>query len=401
MISYEIFRQIRHLRDEKKFSAAQIAAELGLNLKTAEKWVRQTSYRPRRSPRRPSKLDPFKGEIVAMLERHAYTAQQIFQELKARGFGGGYGVVKEWVRQVRPARQPAYLTLEFAPGECAQVDWGSGGEVPVGGTRRRLSFLVMVLCSSRMMYVEFTLGQGMEHFLSCLQRGFEFFGGVPAKVMIDNLKTGVLGHPFGEPARFHPRFLDFAAHYGFQPAACGVRKPNEKGRVENGVGYLKKNFLAGLNPPAFEAVNPAARQWLDTVANVRPHGETRRKPLEMFAEEKPRLGPLPVLPYDPAVLRRILDDRFVATFDAAETYDKDAFIKIFAGDVDPTASQSLTYDAVIIDGDTAVLVGNDTARGTRDGAAYTTVYKYTATYIHRHGRWLALAEHIVEVPQAK
>jgi hypothetical protein len=105
--------------------------------------------------------------------------------------------------------------------------------------------------------------------------------------------------------------------------------------------------------------------------------------------------------YDPAVLRRILDDRFVATFDAAETYDKDAFIKIFAGDVDPTASQSLTYDAVIIDGDTAVLVGNDTARGTRDGAAYTTVYKYTATYIHRHGRWLALAEHIVEVPQAK
>jgi hypothetical protein len=105
--------------------------------------------------------------------------------------------------------------------------------------------------------------------------------------------------------------------------------------------------------------------------------------------------------YDPTVLRRILDERFVATFGADKTYDKEAFIKLFADDVDPTASQTLTYEAVIIDGDTAVLVGNDNARGTREGAAYTTVYKYTATYIRRQGRWRALAEHIVEVPQAK
>jgi ketosteroid isomerase-like protein len=105
--------------------------------------------------------------------------------------------------------------------------------------------------------------------------------------------------------------------------------------------------------------------------------------------------------YDPTVLRRILDERFVATFNAAKTYDKEAFIKLFAGDVDPTASQTLTYEAVIIDGDTAVLVGIDTARGTRNGAPYTEVYKYTATYIRRQGRWLALAEHIVDVPQAK
>ena len=91
----------------------------------------------------------------------------------------------------------------------------------------------------------------------------------------------------------------------------------------------------------------------------------------------------------------------IATFGAAKTYDKEAFIKLFAGDVDPTASQTLTYEAVIIDGDTAVLVGTDTAHGTRDGAAYTAVYRYTVTYIRRQGRWLALAEHIVKVPQAK
>jgi len=100
---------------------------------------------------------------------------------------------------------------------------------------------------------------------------------------------------------------------------------------------------------------------------------------------------------DTDTLRRILDDRFVATL-GTRTYDKEAFIKVFARDVDPTASQTLTYEAVIIDGDTAVLVATDTARGARDGAPRTAVYKYTATYIRRDGRWRALAEHIVKVP---
>jgi ketosteroid isomerase-like protein len=103
---------------------------------------------------------------------------------------------------------------------------------------------------------------------------------------------------------------------------------------------------------------------------------------------------------DASVLRRILDDRFVATL-GAKTYDKEAFIALFAGDVDPTESETLNYEAVLIDGDTAVLVGTDTAHGTREGAAYTAVYKYTVTYIRRQGHWVALAEHIVKVPQAK
>ena len=84
-----------------------------------------------------------------------------------------------------------------------------------------------------------------------------------------NLKTGVLSHPIGERATFHPRYLDFAAHYGFSPSACNVRKANEKGRVENGVGYVKKNFLAGLElPPGLSALNTAARHWMDSIANV-------------------------------------------------------------------------------------------------------------------------------------
>ena len=106
--------------------------------------------------------------------------------------------------------------------------------------------------------------------------------------------------------------------------------------------------------------------------------------------------------HDAATLRRILDDKFLASFGAEKPLDKEAFIKeIVSADVDPTESQTLTDRRVIIDQDTAVVVGIDTERGTRKGAAYTVVYRYTVTYIRRNGQWLALAEHLVEVPQSK
>jgi transposase len=305
MIDYETFCRLRQLHDEAGLKVSQIATELRLDPKTVERWVNQKSYQQRQGTKRASKLDPFKQPIAALLARHPYTAQQILQQVREQGYAGGYSILKEFVRQVRPARKPAYLMLEFAPGECAQVDWGNFGTVPVGNTRRRLSFFVMVLCYSRLLYVEFTLTEGMEQFLTAHRHALEFFQGVPAKVMIDNLKVGVLSHPRGQRALFHPRYLDLAGHYGFEPVACNVRAGNEKGRVESGVGYVKKNFLAGLEIPSFAAVHPAALQWRDTIANVRLHGETHRKPIEMFAEEKPRLRPLPGLPYDCAVVRPI------------------------------------------------------------------------------------------------
>src|SRR5205085_1565254 len=87
----------------------------------------------------------------------------------------------------------------------------------------------------------------------------------------DNCKTAVLSHPLGQPAQFNPRYLDFANHYGFKVRACGVRKGNEKGRVENGVKFVKENFLRGLELPPWPALNPAGRHWLDTIANIRIH----------------------------------------------------------------------------------------------------------------------------------
>jgi transposase len=302
MIDYQTYCQIRHLFTEKKLGLRQIARELKVGLNTVRKWAQRESFNKAAMPKRPSKLDLVRGEIIRLLEQHDYSAQQIYQQVKERGYQGRYSILKAFVRQVRPKQRPAFLTLVFQPGECAQVDWGCAGSVPVGSTRRRLSFFVMVLAFSRKMYLEFTLAETLEHFLSCHQHAFEYFGGVSRQVWVDNCKVAVLSRAAGSLV-LNPRYLDLANHYGFEIRACGVGQPQEKGRVENGVGYVKKNFLAGLDLSDFQIVNPAARHWLDTVANVRVHRQTQKTPQELFAQEK--LKPLHPLPYETSVLETL------------------------------------------------------------------------------------------------
>ncbi|MCX6943542.1 MAG: IS21 family transposase [Opitutales bacterium] len=308
MIDYEMYSRIRYAHEQEHLSVRQIARKLGVDRKTVRRWIHRKNFGPCTAGggklHRPSKLDGFKGTVMGLLESHPYTAVQLLPRLREQGYSGGYTILKAYVRSVRPKRAPAFLTLHFAPGQCAQADWGSAGSIRVGNTRRALSFFVMVLCHSRRAYLEFTLGQSQEQWLLCHQHAFEYFGGLlPAEVMVDNCKTAVLSHPVGGPPILNPRYLDFANHCGFAVKACGPRKPNEKGRVESGVGYVKTSFLSGLGLTDFAAINPAARIWLDTIANVRIHGETKRSPLELFAEEKGRLRPLPALPYDTGVVR--------------------------------------------------------------------------------------------------
>jgi transposase len=303
MIDYELYCKIRDRHDKEHLTIAQIARDLHLSDRTVGRWLAEDKFRQRQTPPRPSKLDPYKGQVVRWLQTHPYTAAQIFLRLREAGYDGGATIVKDYVRQIRPPRTPAFLTLSFAPGECAQVDWGQFGSVNVGNTRRRLSFFVMVLCYSRMLYVEFTVSETMEHFLACHANAFAFFGGVPAKAMIDNLRSAVLQRVIGQDPVFHPRYKDFADHFGFTIAPCGVGQAHEKGRVENAVGYVKKNFLGGLELTDFRLVNPAARQWLDAVANVRIHGSTHRRPVDLLDAERPQLKPLPSQPYDAGVIR--------------------------------------------------------------------------------------------------
>jgi transposase len=301
MISYATWQHIRHLSRDKGLTPAQIAVELAMDPKTVRRWLALERYEPRKPTLRRCKLDPFKPRILRMLETHPYSAAQILAEIRREGYSGGRSILQEFVARMRPRREEAFLSLRFLPGDCAQVDWGEAGSVPVGDTRRRLSFFVMVLGHSRMMYLEFTLSQQAEYFLACHRRAFEFFGGVPRRVMIDNLKSAVLSHPRGGVPEYHPRYLDLARHYGFEPRACNVRSPHEKGQVERAVGYVRDSLLNGLDLSAFPPLNPLARIWLEQTANVRVHGSMGKRPIDLFAEEKAAMQPLPANPYDPSV----------------------------------------------------------------------------------------------------
>jgi transposase len=209
VIDYETYCRIHDCHRRQSLTMAQTARALGLDPKTVAKWLARSRFEARRSAPRSSILDPFKPRITRLLDTHPYSAQQIFQRLHEEGYRGGITVLRDYIRRIRPAKLPVYLKLHFAPGECAQIDWRTFGTVAVGNTRRRLSFFVIVLAYSRLMYVEFTVSQKMEHFLSSHENAFAAFGGVPAKIMVDNLKSAVLQRLAGVAPVFNPRYLDF------------------------------------------------------------------------------------------------------------------------------------------------------------------------------------------------
>jgi len=292
VVDYETFCQIRDHLGRQQLTVAQTARALALHPRTVAKWADVDQFRARAGVPRASKLDAFKGQIVRWLDTHPYSAQQIFQRLGEAGYEGGISIVKDYVHRIRPRHQEAFLKLDFAAGEAAQVDWGEWGTIGVGSTRRRLSFFLMVLCYSRRMYLEFCVSQKMEFFLACHENAFAAIGGVPSRLIIDNLKSAVLQRLVGQAPVFNAKYLDFSRHWGFQISPCNPRAGQEKGRVENGIGFVKKNLLAGLELPDFAAMQPAASVWVNTVADVRIHRETHQRPIDRFEDERAKLLPL-------------------------------------------------------------------------------------------------------------
>jgi transposase len=314
VLDYETFCQIKDHLGRQHLNVAQTARAIGLDIRTVSKWADVQTFHPRTTVQRTSKLDAFKGQIVRWLDAHPYSAQQIYQRLCETGYSGGKTIVKDYVHRIRPHPPAAFLKLDFAPGEAAQVDWGEFGSIAVGSTRKRLSFFLLVLCHSRRMYLEFTVSQTMEFFLQCHENAFAAFGGVTQRVMVDNLKSAVLQRLVGQAPVFNPKYLDFSRHWGFEITACNVRSGNEKGRVENGVGYVKKNFLAGLELSDFSAMHSAAQLWVNTVADVRTHESTHQRPIDHFEQERTKLRPLNPAGFD---LARITNVRATKQFRVA------------------------------------------------------------------------------------
>ena len=247
-----------------------------------------------------SSVEPFR-ELVGRWNAQGVQGVAIHAALcREHGYTGSYSAVRRMLQAIGAARPPqATVRLQFAPGEAAQVDFGAGPILvdPARGEARRTWCFVMTLCFSRHQYVEFVWDQTVATWLGCHRRAFEWFGAVPARLIIDNPKCAITKACSRDPL-VQRAYAECAEGYGFKIDPCPPADPAKKGVVEAGVKYVKGNFLPIRSFRDLADLNAQARRWVMEEAGIRIHGTTRELPLERFVVEKPLLRALPPIAPD-------------------------------------------------------------------------------------------------------
>ncbi|MDP1996960.1 MAG: IS21 family transposase [Gallionella sp.] len=253
-----------------------------------------------RNKLRTTKLSPFHDylkERQAAAHPDWIPATVLMREIVARGYTGGGSQLRAYMHSLKPALPwDPVVRFETAPGEQMQVDW-----VEFRKGKNPLYAFCATLGFSRMSFVEFVTDMKVETLIACHQHAFEAFGGVPKRVLYDNMKTVVIERDTsGEGEhRFHTGFLDYARHCGFVIKLCRPYRAKTKGKVERFNGYLRRSFYvplvaqlkqAGLTLDVVTA-NIQVRIWLKDIANERIHGTTQIRPTQRLPEEC--LQPLP------------------------------------------------------------------------------------------------------------
>lgn len=247
-------------------------------------------------PGRRSQCEPWR-EVIQQGVLAGLSAQRIYQDLiGAHGFEGGYDAVKRFVRRLSHTLQLPFRRMECEPGAEMQVDFGRGAWlVDEKGKRRRPHLFRCVLSHSRKGYTEAVSRQTTESFLRALENAFRHFGGVPATVVIDNLKAGVIRADWYDPD-LNPKLEEFARHYGTVILPTKPATPRHKGKVEAGVKYAQNNALKGRSFESLAAQNTYLAQWEQNIADTRIHGTTRKQVGRLFQEvEQSALRPLPAM----------------------------------------------------------------------------------------------------------
>lgn len=316
-----------HIRDNPSDRA--IARDLGLDRRTVgryRQWAseqqlltdplpaledlqqRQADTLPDpRPPQTVSAVEPYRDLVVPWREQGVEMAA-IHQRLREQGFAGSYSAVQRFVYRLEPLLPEAVVRVERAPGEEAQVDFGHVGKLidPATGKLRTAWVFVMTLAWSRHQFAVCVFDQTVPTWLRLHQHAFAFFGGVPQRIVCDNLKAAIVRACFEDPQVQHA-YHECAQHYGFRIAPCRVRTPQHKGKVEQGgVHYVKRNFFGGRDPLPLDQANALLQQWCQETAGQRVHGTTRERPLARFLQvEQAALKPLPAQPYELAEWKQV------------------------------------------------------------------------------------------------
>jgi transposase len=271
---------------------------------------------PRPEPRsRRSIVDPFEPVLKELLTRYPnLTVERALEELRQRGFTGGYTVVRERVRRLRPRLAPVPVPrFETEPGQQAQMDFGVYDLDFTREGRRRVYLFSYLLGYSRRQYLHWVEAMDLHTTLHEHVQAFHHLGGVARVCLYDNFKAVVLWHDADGPL-YNPKFLTFATHYGFRPQACRVRRPQTKGKCERKFYYVETSLLNGRTFDTLEHLNEVTAQWLVTVADARVLRDFKESPRQRHAREQPHLLPLPACDFDTAlvVYRHVNVEGFVA-----------------------------------------------------------------------------------------
>jgi len=266
----------------------------------------QAMMPPSNLPRQAFKAAPYRVVIERLRER-SVGVMALYERLREdHDYTGSYSALRRYVIHLEGATPKAFVRIETAPGDEAQVDFGSAGRMvdPRTGELKKAWAFVMTLSHSRHQYVVFVFDQKVTTWLRCHREAFEYFGGVPKKIVLDNLKSAIVKAALYDPV-VQRSYREFAEHYGFLISPCRVRTPEHKGKVEAGVKYVKRNFLAGRETMTITQANQKVLEWVERVAGTRIHGTTKWRPLERFeAVEKAALVELPASAYDMGVWKQ-------------------------------------------------------------------------------------------------
>jgi transposase len=250
-------------------------------------------------PQTKSTLAPHQEMIEQLLDQ-GVEMTAIWQRLQENcGYQGSYSAVRRFVHRLRPVEPEAFVRVHTAPGEELQVDFGNIGPLfdPLSGRLRPAYVFVATLSHSRHQYAELVFDQKVPTWLALHRRAFERFGGVPKRVVPDNLKAAVRKVLVHDPV-LGEAYRRLALHYGFLVSPTVPRTPRHKGKVESGVHYVQRNFLAGQEFVDINAANQRLWSWVREVAGTRTHGTTRQAPLQLFHDyEQAALQPLPDSPF--------------------------------------------------------------------------------------------------------
>ncbi len=251
-------------------------------------------------PKAPSTVEGYR-EVVEKYVQRGLEMTAIFQRLRDDyGYQGSYSSVRRFVHHVQPEEKEAYVRVHSEPGEELQVDFGNIGQIydPKAGKMRKGYVFVATLGYSRHQYAEIVCDQKISTWLGLHQRALAFFGGVPRRVVLDNLKAAVVKALVLDPI-LGEAYRKLAQHYHFLISPNRPATPRHKGKVENGVNYVKRNFFAGQEFVDLERANLRLKAWVMETAGVREHGTTHQAPLKLFREvEQIALQALPGEPFD-------------------------------------------------------------------------------------------------------